>query len=96
MTRTDVEALVLQVLTAIQERTNLVPTPVDNTTCPLRDLPNFDSLLALEASVELEGELGCESEENLFFDDQTKRPLRVAEIVERLCKRLGYSESTHA
>ena len=89
MTQEDVEARLRGVLATILERTGQPTVTLVSTTCPLRDLPQFDSLLALEASVELETELGCVSEENLFLDDRTKRPLRIAEIVERLCARLG-------
>lgn len=83
----------LVVLRKIQERTGEEPIELDETNVPLRELPKFDSLLALEASVEIETELGCIGDDNLFFDDRTKRPLTVAEIVDRLCSRLGSEEA---
>ena len=92
MTRAIVEERLLKVLKHIQERAGQEPVELNDSGCPLRDLPLFDSLLALEASVELETELGCTSEDNLFFDDRTKQPLNVAEIVDRLCSRLGCAE----
>lgn len=95
MTRAMVEERLLKVLKQIQERAGQEPVVLDGTGCPLRDLPQFDSLLALEASVELETELGCPSEDNLFFDDRTKQPLNVAEIVDRLCTRLAGTERSN-
>jgi acyl carrier protein len=96
MTREEIETRVIAVLSGIQEKTTGTSGPVDGRTCPLRDLPQFDSLLALEASVEIESELDCASEENLFVDERTSRPLRVEEIVDRLCARVQAEESHDA
>jgi len=92
MTREEIKARVVSVLAGIQGDPTIPRVPVDGQTCPLRDLPQFDSLLALEASVEIEAELGCASEDNLFLEDGTNRPLRVDEIVDRLCMRLERME----
>lgn len=89
MTRATVLERLLEVLRKIQERSGEQPVALEETSVPLRELPKFDSLLALEASVEIEAELGCAGEDNLFFDDRTKQPLNVSEIVDRLCSRLG-------
>ncbi len=95
MTRDTLVKRLVKLLKEIQERLNQQPVAVTEDCVPLRDLPQFDSLIALEVSVELETEFGCLSEENLFFDDRTKRPLRVGEIVDRLSSRLGSIEPSH-
>jgi acyl carrier protein len=92
MNRQEIEVEVIRVLTQIQRHSGQTNVIVQSDTCPLRDLALFDSLLALEASVELEEELGCPSEDNLFIDDRTNRPLRVAEVVDALCQRLRCQE----
>lgn len=88
MERENVLQRLLELLRKIQERSGEVPVALTEDSVPLRDLPKFDSLLALEASVEIETELGFVGEDNLFFDDRTKRLLSVAEVVDRLCERL--------
>ncbi|MEQ1871555.1 MAG: hypothetical protein ABL961_16185 [Vicinamibacterales bacterium] len=88
MDRTAVLEQLLKVLREMQERIGSQPVALDMNSCPLRDLPQFDSLLALEASVEMEAILGCKTEDNIFFDDNNKRALTVTEIVERLFQRL--------
>ena len=95
MTREAVLKALLKVLKETQERTGQAPVELDETACPLRDLPQFDSLLALEVSVELEDKLGCRSEDNLFLDDRTKQPLTVGQIGDLLCSRLDATGAEH-
>jgi hypothetical protein len=68
--------------------------PLDLTTVPLRDIPGFDSLLAVETGVVLAGEFGCVLEGkgkqsvNLFVSEDGTRALSVAEIAGRLTESL--------
>jgi acyl carrier protein len=95
MTRKTLTDRLIAILNDIQERLAHPPVAITEDCVPLRDLPQFDSLVALEVSVELETHFECLSEENLFFDEKTKRPLRVGEIVDRLSARLGSAEPSN-
>lgn len=95
MTRATILESLLKVLRQIQERTGEEPVVLEESSVPLRELPKFDSLLALEATVEVETELGCPGDENLFYDEGSKRALTIGEIVDRLRARLGFTEKVN-
>lgn len=69
MSQAEAEALVMSVLQEIQTKCGLEEITPTHDTCPLLDMPGFDSLLALEACVELEAKVGVCTEENHFIGD---------------------------
>ena len=91
MSQTEAEALVLAVLHDIQAKCGLEETPPDKHICPLIDLPGFDSLLALEACVELESQIGMSTEENHFVGENNA-PRTVEQIAASL--RAAMEEAT--
>ncbi len=91
MSGTDVERTIVEVLTEIQAMSGQPCPPIDEHTCPLRHLPEFDSQLALLATVELGARLQCEIPDdlNVFIDDETNRPRRIGEIRDEMCAMLA-------
>jgi acyl carrier protein len=65
---------------------------IESDVCPIRDLPEFDSQLALELTVDLSDKLGFETESNLFFDDKKHCALRIHEVASRILHLLNQEE----
>jgi acyl carrier protein len=63
---------------------------LDDTTKPIGDLEGFDSLLAVEATVLLEGKLGCKIADGVppFISADGKKALRLAEVAERIAEMI--------
>ena len=97
MSGNDVEKAIVEVLTEIQTMSGADCPGMDSRTCPLWDLPQFDSLLALEATVELGARLQCEIPEdvNVFVDEKTNRPRRIGEIRDEICAMFAPRGSGH-
>jgi hypothetical protein len=97
MSGNDVERAIVEVLTEIQSMSGADCPTMDGRTCPLRDLPQFDSQLALLATVELSARLQCEIPEdvNVFVDDETNRPRRIGEIRDQICAMLEPRRTAH-
>ena len=91
MSGSDVERVIVEVLTEIQTMSGADCPAMDGRTLPLRDLPQFDSHLALLATVELGARLQCEIPEdvNVFIDEETNRPRRIGEIRDEICAMLA-------
>jgi acyl carrier protein len=84
------EALV-EVLSEIQALRGEEETDIGDETCPMEDLAGFDSLGAIEATTQLSERLSQELDPKLFFrKDDT--PLRVTEIVDRVCQTIDAGE----
>ena len=81
-----VERVIIEVLVDIQASSGRANAPIDGETKPIGDLPGFDSLSGLEATVELAARLGCAipDDVNLFVHERGTRALRVREIAQRL------------
>jgi hypothetical protein len=97
MSGSEVERTILEVLTKIQAMSGQPCPAIDGHTCPLRDLPQFDSQLALLATVELATRLNCEIPEdvNIFVDDKGDQPCRIGEITEKICAMLTPRATNH-
>ena len=97
MTGNDVERALVEVLTEIQTMSGSACPAMDARTCPLRDLPQFDSQLALLATVELGERLQCVIPEdvNVFIDGETNRPRRICDIRDEICAMLATRGSGH-
>lgn len=90
MDKSEVERLIIKVLTEIQSKSGQPSNPIERQTCPVGGIPGFDSVLAVEATVELEEQLGCEIPDvNLFIAEEDKRELCIYEIAENLCRLLN-------
>lgn len=89
MTQTEVEKLLIDAICAVQELSGRAPTQVSRDTCPLLEVPEFDSLNGVEVTVEaLAGlNLGKVKFNNVLADGD--KPLTVAQAAARLleCKR---------
>ena len=97
MNGNEVEQTIVEVLTKIQAMSGLDCPAIDSRTRPLWDLPQFDSLIALVATVELAARLNCEIPEdvNIFVDDKGERPQCIGEIRDRICAMLAPRAATH-
>jgi hypothetical protein len=79
-----VRAALVAVLRQVQETSGRPCPAITDTIKPIGDLPGFDSLLAVEATVLLEQKLGCTLASGTpFISDSGTRALRMDMIVER-------------
>jgi acyl carrier protein len=79
-----VRAALVAVLRQVQETSGRPCPAIVDTTKPIGDLPGFDSLLAVEATVLLEQKLGCTLANGTpFISESGTRALRINAIVER-------------
>jgi acyl carrier protein len=79
----EIQKVVLEVVCEIQEQSGRpIPEVICGTLCPIGDFDGFDSLNAVEVSVQLTEKLGCEVDGNPFVNG--RRALKVEEIAKRL------------
>jgi len=85
-TKTQIRAALERVLRQVQAASGRSHPHITDRTKPIGDLEEFDSLMAVEASVLLEQELSVTLAEGIPFISATgrKRALTVADIVERI------------
>lgn len=96
MNQIELEQLIIEVLREIQSKSGQPPSKIDRQTHPLGGIPGFDSVLAVEASVELEHHLGREVPDiNVFFDEDDERTLSIQEAAENLYRLLNVHGGTH-
>jgi len=57
---------------------------VTEATVPIGDLDEFDSLNGIEATQVIEERLGGSLPEDLFIDEETRKPLSVGAVADRL------------
>jgi acyl carrier protein len=91
MTREEVREVLVEVLTEIQDLRGEEVTVIGDETCPMEDLASFDSLGAVEATTQLSERLSQELDPKLFWK-KDGTPLRVTEIVDRVCLTIGAGE----
>ena len=95
MNKDTVQQVVIEVLTEIQTKSGRPLRPLTGQTRPIGGLLGFDSLNAVEATVELAERLGCAlAEVNVFLNPAGTRPLCVQEITEHLCAQLHLEVAT--
>lgn len=77
---------IVDVITEIQTICGEPCDRMDEQTCPIGDLPGFDSLRALEATVLLEERLNASigGQVNLFVSEDGTRSLTIRELSERM------------
>jgi hypothetical protein len=84
MTRHDLEQVIIDVVIDVQQKSGRLPTAIDRDICPVGGLPEFDSLLSLEATVELESRLGFTTDASVFINEGGTRALRIREVAQRV------------
>lgn len=94
MTRKQAEAAVIVAITGIQEMSGRECLDISGKTVPICDVPGFDSLNGLEATVEIAANLKMEipNETNIFTNEVGDRALSVCEIADRLLEITGSGE----
>ena len=82
-----VQKAIIEVLREIQTISGREVVPMNSSTCPIGDLPGFDSLNGIEATLQISEKLGYDfSLDNLLVDDGGRRALRISEVAERACQ----------
>jgi hypothetical protein len=85
----EVEELLRKTLQEIQLMSGEEDAPIAADTCPILDLPGFDSIRGVEATCLVSAKLGkgigtSDGQVNLFVSKDGKRALKVFEIVSRI------------
>lgn len=89
----EVRNAVIEVLTDIQINNGQPVDEITDATCPTSDLPGFDSIHCVEASVILSVVLGYDINENLFLPQPPSTPpLSVHDITEQILKDMARKE----
>lgn len=78
-------------LVEIQELGGEEVPEIDEETCPMEDLADFDSLGAVEAVTQLSERLSGELAPTLFWKKDGTL-LTVGEVVDRICRTIGVDE----
>ncbi len=83
----DVRKLVIETLQAFQELSGEPSIEIDEDTSVYQELPNFDSIRAVEVAVVVSEELGCEAQAvlDLFLPDHVGEEVKVGVLIEHLC-----------
>lgn len=58
-------------------------------TCPAIDLPNYDSLIAVEVSIYVSARVGFEVKPEIIMKTDNGRPLTISEISQLICKTMS-------
>lgn len=78
-----IQETVLEVVCCIQEQSGRpLPENICGTLCPIGDFEGFDSINAVEVTVQLTEKLGCEIDGNPFVDG--RKALKIGEVAKRL------------
>ena len=93
MNKIEAVRIVTEVLTDIQAISGRNPTQISESTCPIGDLEQFDSLNGVEATVELSDRLGIDLPGiNAFVNESGTKALTVSEIADGICNLTGGKE----
>jgi len=87
MKKTEIIKVIVDVLQEIQSISGRPSTEINANTRPISDLPQFDSLNGVEATVELSTRLGFDLPQvNAFINDEGNSALTVSEIADAICE----------
>jgi acyl carrier protein len=90
MTPQDLVQHVCEVLAEVQGLSGYPAPTLTLDSKPIGDLPGFDSLSSIEATVLLEQKLGRELDsESVFISEDGRHALNVNQIAHRVCDLLG-------
>ena len=95
MDRQKIQERLMEVLLQLQVDGGHPLVDINEDTCPLDDIPGFDSLTAIEVTVELGGRLEREIPVENIFNGQDKRVLCIREISTRLYEILNPEVASH-
>jgi len=84
MIRNDVIKIVIEKLTEIQEISDREKIPISDSTIPIGELPEFDSMNGVEFASMIDEVLSIGDVGNLCASKDGKRALTVGEIVDRI------------
>lgn len=85
MTMGRIEQIIIDVLSEIQALSGRESIPMSSTTCAIGELPGFDSLNGIEATLEISSRLGYDFDvDNLLVDDSGDRALTIHEAADRV------------
>ena len=87
MIKSDIEKAIVGALAEIQAISGRELAEIEGTTRPIGDLPGFDSLNGVEATIEIGVRLGFEvpPDVNLFIEKNRHVAATVNDIVDRVC-----------
>jgi acyl carrier protein len=93
MTKSAIRDAIDRVLQQVQTASGRACPKLTDSTMPVGDLDEFDSLAACEAAVILEGELGCSfgADTPFLVGGKRKRARTIAEAVDRIQAVLAQS-----
>ncbi len=84
MSLKDIEQIIIDVLNEIQIISGRETIPMSSATCAIGDLPGFDSLNGIEATLDISTKLGYDFDvDNLLVAEEGHRALTIGEIAER-------------
>lgn len=91
MDEKEVMGKIIAAVKQVQEASGRPVGDISPTTRPIGDVPGFDSLNGVEASVILSESLGHElpADYNTFVSKDGRRALSVSEITDNLCEIIG-------
>jgi hypothetical protein len=90
MTRDDIKSVVVEALTGVVAAVGAPMPPLDEDMTPIGALPNFDSILAEDTTVELFTRLGLEADLDVNPFINADRAATLAEVVDRLHALVGH------
>lgn len=90
MTQAEIESMLIAVVCEIQQVSGRKSVVVTASTCPVMDVPGFDSLNGVEATVEALERLKTEIDVNNVFIDND-RPLTIRDAASQLLGALSGS-----
>lgn len=95
MEKAEAVRIVADVLADIQVVSGREMSAISESTCPIGDLAEFDSLNGVEATVELSSRLGFDLPGvNAFVNESGTKALTVSEVADGICKlAVGQGES---
>lgn len=86
MSRDEIFTKLKEAISKVQEKSGEGVISIGEGTCPIGDLPGFDSLRAVEVTVELSDLLGKEigGDVNLFISEDGSKALKLNKIVDKI------------
>ena len=88
MSNGEIERLLIDAVLAIQKMSGRKDVAMTASTRPLLDIPDFDSLNGVEATIETGGKLNFDIPFNNIFLNESKRALSIKEAAVRLARCL--------
>ena len=86
MNQTEIEKMLISIVCRLQELSGREKVPVTAETKPLLEIPGFDSLNGVEATVEIFDELKLDLGSNdVFVVEDKNKALTISEAASRLC-----------